>query len=98
MTERTSTLPDGRKDRLVEVCNQNTNGAVGWCLDPTDLAIAKHVAGREKDIAFTGTMVRHGLVDEEAFLERLETVDVTQEHREIIRQRFKGQVEAKPSL
>ena len=56
VTERTSTLPDGWKDRLVEVCNANTNGAVGWCLDPTDLAIAKHVAGRDKDIAFTETM------------------------------------------
>ena len=91
--ENTATLPEGWKDRLVKVQNENTNGAIGWCLDPIDLAIAKHVAGREKDIEFTEAMVHHGLVDKEAFLERIETVDVTQEHREIIRRRFMGQVE-----
>ena len=95
--ENTATLPKGWKDRLVKVQNENTNGAIGWCLDPTDLAIAKHVAGREKDIRFTEVMVRHGLVDNEAFLERLRTVDVTPEHREIIRHRFMGQVRKMPT-
>ena len=82
--------------------NENTNGATGWCLDPTDLAIAKHVAGRAKDIAFTKEMVRYGLIDNEAFLERLQTVDITPKHREIIRHRFIAQVagrdERKPEL
>ena len=91
----TSKLPDGWRNRLVKVQNENTDGATGWCLDPTDLAIAKHVAGREKDIAFTKAMVEHDLIDKEAFLERLETVDVTPEHREIIRHRFMGQVEGR---
>ena len=91
VSPETSKLPEGWRDRLVKVQNENTNGAIGWCLDPTDLAIAKHVAGREKDIAFTEAMVRHGLIDRSAFLERLETVSVTPEHRQLIRNRFVGQ-------
>ena len=91
----TSKLPDGWRDRLVRLQNENTNGATGWCLDPTDLAIAKHVAGRGKDIAFTREMVRYGLIDHEAFLERLQTVDIAPEHREIIRHRFLGQVDGR---
>ena len=91
VSPETAKLPEGWRKRLVKIQNENTNGAIGFCLDPTDLAIAKHVAGREKDIEFTGAMLRHGLVDRSAFLERLETVDVAPEHREIIRKRFVGQ-------
>ena len=95
VSPETARLPDGWRERLVKVQNENTNGAIGWCLDPTDLAIAKHVAGREKDIEFTGAMVRHGLIDRSAFLERLETVDVTPEHRDLIRNRFAGQLKGR---
>lgn len=90
----TSKLPVGWHERLVKLHNENTFGATAWCLDPTDLAIAKHVAGREKDIEFTSAMVRSGFIDTAAFLERLDTVDITPEHREIIRQRFVGQLRA----
>ena len=48
VSPETSKLPEGWRDRLVKVQNENTNGAIGWCLDPTDLAIAKHVAGEEE--------------------------------------------------
>jgi len=47
------------------------------------------------NIAFTREMVRYGLIDNESFLERLQTVDITPEHREIIRHRFIGQVEGR---
>ena len=90
VSEETTTLPEGWRDRLVKVQNKNTNGATAWCLDPTDLAIAKHVAGREKDIEFTATMARHGLIDATAFVERLQTVDLTPEHRDRILARFRG--------
>ena len=95
VSPETSKLPEGWRERLVKVQNENTNGAIGWCLDPTDLAIAKHVAGREKDIEFTEAMVRHGLIGRSAFLERLETVDVTPEHRELIRNRLAGQLKGR---
>ena len=60
----------------------------------TDLAIAKHIAGREKDIQFTAAMARHGMIDESAFVERLETVDVPPGHRERVLGRFTAQVAA----
>ena len=88
VSEETSILPAGWRDRLVKVQNENTNGAIGWCLDPTDLAIAKHIAGREKDIHFTAAMAHHGMIDESAFVERLETVDIPPDHRERILRRF----------
>ena len=88
VSEETSILPAGWRDRLVKVQNENTNHAIGWCLDPTDLAIAKHIAGREKDIQFTAAMAHHGLIDEKAFVERFETVDIPPDHRERILRRF----------
>lgn len=51
--EDTSVLPQGWRSRLIRVESENTRGARGWCLEVHDLAIAKHVAGREKDIDFT---------------------------------------------
>ena len=60
----TSVLPAGWEGRLVPVCNANTRGATGWCLDVHDLLIAKVVAGREKDRAFVRDAARHGLIDE----------------------------------
>ena len=92
VSETTSTLPDGWRDRLVKVQNENTGGAIAWCIDPTDLAIAKHVAGREKDVEFTAAMVQHGIIDHSAFLERLRTVNLTHERRERILARFSHQV------
>ena len=91
VSEQTSILPAGWRHRLIKVQNENTNGAIGWCLDPTDLAIAKHIAGREKDIQFTAAMARHGMIDEPAFVERLETVDIPPGHRERVLRRFAAQ-------
>ena len=92
VSERTSTLPDGWRERLVEIRSEGTRGASAWCLDPTDLAIAKHVAGRPKDIAFTAVMVENGMIDPGAFASRLDTVDIDEADRRRIRQRFEGQL------
>jgi hypothetical protein len=68
--ESTSVLPRGWRDRLVRVENANTRSVRGWCLEVHDLAIAKHAAGREKDIEFTGVLAAHGMVRRETLLER----------------------------
>ena len=60
--QTTAILPDGWVGRLVRVANANTMGAVGWCLDPADLAVSKLAAGRQKDLDFVRAMVRSGLV------------------------------------
>ena len=38
--DTTATLPAGWTDRLVRVENENTGGAIGWCLDAHDLPIS----------------------------------------------------------
>ena len=58
----TATLPSGWENRLVRVCNENTGGAIGWCLEPHDLALSKLAAGREKDLAFVAALVRHKMI------------------------------------
>src|SRR5947209_8051384 len=65
VSEATAILPAGWRDRLVLVSGENTRGIRGWCLDVHDLAIAKYVAGREKDRDFTRALARHGLVSRE---------------------------------
>ena len=54
----TATLPRGWKGRLVNLPPGDTDGVRGLCLDPHDLAIAKYVARREKDIVFTRELAR----------------------------------------
>lgn len=68
----TATLPAGWEERLVPVCNENTRGATGWCLEPHDLAVSKLAAGREKDLMFVETLLRYGLASAEAIRQRLE--------------------------
>ena len=51
--DKTATLPKGWKGRLVNLPPGDTDGVRGLCLDPHDLAIAKYVARREKDLIFT---------------------------------------------
>lgn len=58
--EKTATLPRGWKSRLVPLQAGDTLGVSGLCLDPHDLAIAKHFARREKDIASTTELARRG--------------------------------------
>lgn len=58
----TAALPADWETRLVKVCNENTGGAVGWCLDPHDLAYSKRAARREKDLAFVAALLRHRMI------------------------------------
>ena len=58
----TAVLPRGWKNRLVNLPPGDTGGVRGLCLEPHDLAIAKHVARREKDRLFTRELARRGLV------------------------------------
>lgn len=48
----TSKLPEGWENRLIEICNSNTKGISGLCLEIHDLIISKLYAAREKDIEF----------------------------------------------
>lgn len=83
--ETTATLPKGWKGRLVNLPPGDTAGVRGLCLDPHDLAIAKYVARREKDIAFNRELARRGIVDRERLLALLVRTPVREEVRERIR-------------
>jgi hypothetical protein len=74
----TAVLPRGWKGRLVNLPPGDTDGVKGLCLEPHDLAIAKYVARREKDIVFTRELARRGLVKRETLLERLAQTQVSE--------------------
>jgi hypothetical protein len=63
----------------------DTDGVKGLCLEPHDLAIAKYVARRDKDIAFTRALARRGLLSRERLLALLDRTTLTTELRERVR-------------
>lgn len=83
--ESTATLPKGWKGRLVNLPPGDTKGVIGLCLDPNDLAIAKYVARREKDIVFTRALAARGLVEKTTLLALLAKTPIDAEARERIR-------------
>lgn len=74
--ESTATLPKGWKGRLV---NLAAGDVTGLCLEPHDLAIAKYVARREKDLRFTRELARRGYTRKERLLELLALTPVEDE-------------------
>jgi hypothetical protein len=82
--ETTATLPKGWKGRLVNLPAGDTGGVVGLCLDPHDLAIAKYVAGREKDGVFTRELASRGIVSNDRLLALLDQTPISEEIRQRI--------------
>ena len=80
----TSKLPKGWENRLVEICNENTNGISGMCLEIHDLMISKLYAGRKKDMEFFKAAVNSGLLSIETLRERLNKTSMLDERRNII--------------
>jgi len=71
----TAKLPVGWEDRLVRFSNENTHGAVAYCLDPVDLAYAKLAAGRPKDIDFVVELTRCHLINPSALTQLIEQAE-----------------------
>ncbi len=71
----TATLPQGWRDRVVIVESGNTAPGRGHCLDPYDCVISKLVAGREKDYAFAGALLREDIIDPTVLGERLDLLE-----------------------
>lgn len=83
--EGTATLPAGWKGRLVNLPAGDTGGVRGLCLDPHDLAIAKYVARRDKDLEFNRELARRGIVSRKRLLSLLGRTPISTEVRERIR-------------
>lgn len=93
----TAALPAGWESRLVRVQGPGTEGKVGYCLEPHDLAASKAIAGREKDRDFVAAMLRHELVVGEVVLARLATVPVEPPVRENARLWLRAEIERQRS-
>jgi hypothetical protein len=94
----TATLPKGWKSRLVDLPAGDTEGVRGLCLDPHDLAIAKYVARREKDLTFTRELARRGIVAQERLLSLLDQTPVSEETRDRIRTHITTDFSARRTL
>jgi len=81
----TATLPAGWKARLVNLAPGDTEGVQGLCLDPHDLAIAKYVARREKDLVFNRELARRKIVTQARLLQLLEKTPVAAAARKRIK-------------
>lgn len=89
--ETTASLPSGWKERLVKVETPATAGAVGWCLEVHDLAVAKLAAAREKDLNYVQAMLRAKLASAEIIRGRLAlTPDIPAQLRELAMARLDG--------
>lgn len=88
VAEETAILPEGWRERLVPVRNENTGGASGLCLEVHDLAVSKLVAGREKDFEFVSGLLRHGLAQANVVLERLRGTELDENRRDVCRARL----------
>src|SRR5258708_12260783 len=78
---KTATLPKGWKGRLVNLPAGDTEGVQGLCLDPHDLAIAKYVARREKDIVFTRELANRPIVPRDRLLDSLHQPPLSHPYR-----------------
>jgi len=91
IAETTAVLPEGWRDRLVLISGENTRFIRGWCLEVHDLAIAKYVAGREKDLDFTQALVRHRMVNRATLEQRLRAMTMDAQLRTLTEARIRRQ-------
>jgi hypothetical protein len=88
MWEDTATLPEGWRERLTKIQNENTRQVTALCLDLHDLAVSKLAAGREKDRDFLREMYRHDMLDGHLVLKRIDLLAVEVEEKSLIRERW----------
>ena len=96
--EKTATLPKGWRGRLVHLPPGNTEGVKGLCLEPHDLAIAKYVAFRDKDLIFTRELARRGIVSEERLFSLLDQTQLDEHTRSRIREQITRDFHAERGL
>jgi hypothetical protein len=94
VTERTATLPDGWRERLVAFETPGTNGVRALCLDIHDLWIAKAIANRPKDVEFCQALAERGVVSATTLTERLANVNDLDRR---VRSTVEGRIRAIPA-
>lgn len=84
--DKTATLPRGWQKRVVRVEARVNPAAIGLCLDPVDLCVAKLAANREKDIRYVNDLITHGFVDPIKIRQRLSSLEKKDIRPELRRQ------------
>lgn len=77
----TAIVGPGWESRLVRLENENTHGAIGWCLEPHDAIAAKLVAGRDHDVAFAAEAIRAELVERSTIGNRIAGLPIDDDRR-----------------
>ena len=73
---RTAVLPTRWRERAVMIQSPSTGGVTGICPSPSDLAISKLAAGREKDRDFVRSLLNHGIVAQDELRPLLTELDL----------------------
>jgi hypothetical protein len=71
----TATLPSHGRNRAIIVRSEATGGVTGICPDPSDLAVSKLAAWREKDRDFVVALLRHHITNVSEIEERLHELE-----------------------
>jgi hypothetical protein len=90
-----SWAPEGWRDRVIRFETAATGDAVGLCMEPHDLVVAKLCAGREKDLEFAKGLVQSGLVGREILLQRLQTVAAPEPIVQIAKERLTSMTDSR---
>lgn len=69
---------------MIRLCNTNTGGAVGLCVDVHDLALSKYAVGWEKDIAFNRELARSGVVTKRKLTRLVRSMPLDDERRGLV--------------
>lgn len=86
----TVVLPQGWRQRLVAVRNDNTAGVTGWCLEVHDLLISKYVAARDRDLEFAAETIKQGLVLKDVLLDRVKMLRIDKSGKDRLRKLILG--------
>lgn len=77
-----ATLPRDWQARTIRVCNANTRGHSGLCLEGHDLAASKLAAYRDKDREFVRILLAERMAKARTLIARIRLLPVEQEERE----------------
>ncbi len=67
----TAVLPPRWRERAIRVRSAATDGVTGICPHPSDLAVSKLAAWRDKDQEFVASLLRHGITSAAEIEKRL---------------------------
>jgi hypothetical protein len=77
-------FPIDWRERLVPLNTPATEGVTGLCVEPHDLAVAKLLAGRDKDLKYVRALLKSGHLRPGTLLERAENTSMSEHEMERI--------------